>query len=171
MESQSEINIILIVGLMAMISPAAIIFAFLKAYRQNLLEKDAKIREIEHLKQIESFRITNEAQERERKAIAQNLHDEVIPTLSATHSSIEGHIIDAGKGKDVLPKLILDAENLRTSIGRIRTISHELALPELVNFGVINSIRIYLEKIEKAGQFAVDFSDNTNFGDKPPFSP
>jgi hypothetical protein len=63
MEGQIEIVKTILLGLMAMLSPAAVIFAFLKLYKKNLLEKEAKIKEIEYLKQIESFKIAKKLPE------------------------------------------------------------------------------------------------------------
>lgn len=170
MESQIEVSKFMLIGLMALLSPAAVIFAFLKVYKKNLLEKETKIREIEYLKQIESFKIANESEEREREKIARNLHDEIIPTLSSTLRSVEVNILDFEKGNGSIDKLKNDALEMNRSIVRIRSISHDLAPPELLKFGVFTALKHCIKRIEDGGNYQTDFEDKTEFAEKPPFT-
>jgi signal transduction histidine kinase len=98
------------------------------------------------------------------------LHDEIIPTLSNTLRSVEVNIIDFENGKGSIDKLKKDALEMNHSIVRIRGISHDLAPPELLKFGVFAALKHYLKRIEDGGDYQTDFEDTTAFGEKLPFT-
>lgn len=124
-----------------------------------------KIKEIITLKQNQE--ITNlealiDGEERERKRIAQELHDGLNGDLSAIKyrlSTLEESGLSA-----------LDTENLTKvinmideSCAQVRSISHNLMPASILEYGLLESIREYCIKINNSDNFKIDFQTFGNY--------
>jgi hypothetical protein len=92
MENQIQIGILIGVGCLVMLSLALIIITFLNIHRKKMLEKEQE-------KQMEIFKVASEVEEKQKEKIAKNIHDEIIPTLSAIGRSIDKNIKDFESNK------------------------------------------------------------------------
>lgn len=128
-----------------------------------------KNKEIETLKQNQE--ITNlealiDGEEKERKRIAQELHDGLNSDLSAIKyrlSALEESVLSA-----------IDTENLAKvinmideSCAQVRSISHNLMPASILEYGLIESVRAYCLKINNSNDFKIEFQ---SFGNSVPLS-
>lgn len=157
MGNEEQIELIVFFGILVMLSPIAFILTYIRVYKRNIQIRDARIREVEYQKQIEALKAANDAQEKERELIAKNLHDEIIPIQSLVMSGMEMSVIEHQRGKFDLEKLQKQVEHLKKSIARIRTISHELAPPDVRTFGVVDALRDYVERLEANARIGTGF--------------
>lgn len=134
-----------------------------------MIEKEAKIISIEHEKNIEVFKASNEAEEREKKKIAKELHDGIVPSLSAVERSLEKNLKDYQNGQFDPIRLRRDITEIEQAIESVRTIAHELIPPILLSFGLIKALSYQVERINDAGLQA-DFENASPFDEKLPFS-
>ena len=168
MESEKQLGIFILVSFMAFLTPAAIIVALFTVNRKKALEKEAKIKEIEHEKQIENYKLVGEAEEREREKIAKNLHDGIIPGFCSIQSNLE-YNTELIADEKLAERFNKDIDTLIKSINQLRGITHDLAPPVLVKYGLISAIEEYVEYAGlNIGE--VSFENNSNFKNKFPFS-
>src|SRR5690554_5321194 len=87
-QGNAEIVLVFIVGTLGMIILVGAIFFFFITYQKRLLKKELEINKIKAGQQEEILQNTVLAQEKERKRIAQDLHDEVGAMLSVVKLNI-----------------------------------------------------------------------------------
>lgn len=169
MENQTQLVIFIIITFIAIISPAMVVVALISSHRRRILEKEARIQQIEHTKQIESYKMAAEAEEREREKMAKNLHDSIIPTLSVIKSSLDMNAVDYDNNKYNLKRLKKDISILEQAIIEIRGISHDLVPPSLTLNGVIKALEEHIKYADETTESQIFFQDRTTFGDIIPF--
>lgn len=169
MENKVEIISYIIAGMLLMICLALGILAVFIIHRKNMIEKEAKIVSIEHEKNIEVFKASNEAEEREKKKISKELHDGIVPSLSAVERSLEKHLKDHENGEFDPIRLRRDISEIEGTIESVRTIAHELIPPTLVSFGLIKALSYQVQRVNDAGLQA-DFENSSPFDEKLRFS-
>lgn len=127
-------------------------------FRKNLYRKQLEQEELLKKHQIELLRSNIQAQEEERKRIAQDMHDELGAALSITRM----HLIQAERkhGADAAD-LRADLQTIRTltesSLESMRRISHELMPAQLEKFGLINTLETVIEQLGAAGNCHMEF--------------
>jgi signal transduction histidine kinase len=122
-------NIIILATILFLVLAFSVFLIIRKLFRQ-LWKKD-----------LEFLQYTINAQERERAIIAQEIHDNIAPTLSIAQMQI-GFLLeqkDPGQTETLLPKI---QKQLQDTIGLCRDISHILS-SDLVNG---NNLQLMLEK-------------------------
>lgn len=118
-----------------------------------------KNQEIETLKQNQA--ITNlealiDGEEKERKRIAQELHDGLNGDLSAIKyrlSSLQDSSLNASDSENLI-KIITMIDD---SCTQVRSISHNLMPSSILDYGLIESVREYCIKINNLNIFKIDF--------------
>jgi signal transduction histidine kinase len=100
-----------------------------------------------------------EAEEKERKRFAADLHDDLGPTLS----SIKLHLSLLESPKDpetFLSDLKMCKELLNDSIGKMRIIANNL-MPRLIdNYGLEAALNSFIKIMQKEGQYTIEFMSN-----------
>jgi PAS domain S-box-containing protein len=100
-----------------------------------------------------------EAEEKERKRFAADLHDDLGPTLS----SIKLHLGLLENPKDpetFTADIKICKDLLNDSIAKMRIIANNL-MPRLIdNYGLEAALNSFIKMIQKEGQYTVDFSSN-----------
>lgn len=170
MENQTQLVIFIIITFIAIISPATVVGSIINNHRRKILEKEAKIRQIEYEKQIESYKLVVEAEEKEREKMAKNLHDGIIPTLSIVKSSLDMNAVDYGNNKYNLERLKKDITTLEQTISDIRGISHDLVPTSLTMNGVINALEHLVKQADEIDQSQINFEDRTSYEGLIPFT-
>ena len=84
----AELILVYIIGTFGMIVLSGAIFVFFITYQKRLLKKELEINVIKARQQEEILKNTILSQEKERKRIAQDLHDEVGAMLSVIKLNI-----------------------------------------------------------------------------------
>ncbi len=169
MENQTEIDTFIGLAVVSLICLAMIVILFFTTYRKKIFEKEAKIKTIQLESQLEIFKSATEAEEKQKEKIAKNLHDGIIPTLSAVERSLDKNIRDFGGVNFDLERLKKDLRYIEDIGKNIRGISHDLVPQSLISLGLINALKDYISQINSADS-QVDFENNTPFEDNTPFS-
>ena len=150
----TEIVLIFFVGTFAMVLLAAAIIFFFITYQKRLLKKELEINRVKAEQQEELLRNIVSAQEKERKRIAGDLHDEVGAMLSVVKlnvSRIEKITLpDTSKVLAGETKTYLDGV-----ITQVRGISRALLPPSLEKLGLYFALEEMANWINKSGQINV----------------
>jgi signal transduction histidine kinase len=164
----TEIILIFFIGTFAMVLLAAAIIFFFITYQKRLLRKELEINRVKADQQEELLRNIVSAQEKERKRIARDLHDEVGAMLSVVKlnvSRIEKITIpDNSKVLANETKTYLDEV-----ITQVRGISRALLPPSLEKLGLYFALEELANWINKSGQIKVacwKSGDQVRFSEK-----
>lgn len=153
----ADIVLVYFIGTFAMLLLAGAIFFFFIVYQKRLLKKELEINRIKAEQQEKILRNTVQAQEKERKRIAQDLHDEVGAMLSVVKLNV-GRI--EKKIDDVKPRTLASETKLYLDdvITQVRRISRDLMPPSLEKLGLSCALEEMVTWINKSDQIKVVFS-------------
>ena len=84
----SQLILVYFIGTVGMILLAAALFFFFVTYQKRLLQKQLEVNKIKQEQQEEIIKNTIQSQEKERKRIARDLHDEVGAMLSVVKLNV-----------------------------------------------------------------------------------
>jgi signal transduction histidine kinase len=155
----AEIVLIYFVGTFGMIILAGAIFFFFITYQKKLLRKELEINRIKSEQQKEILKNTILAQEKERKRIAQDLHDEVGAMLSVVKlnvSRFERKSVGAA-AKDLAGET---KSYLDDVITQVRRISRALMPPSLEKLGLGYALEELVNWVNKSGEIQVNYWNN-----------
>ena len=128
-------------------------------FQKNLFLQKLKQETMKNIYQNDLLRTNIQAQEAERKRIAQDLHDELGATLSIIRMNI---MILEQKQNDDPENLAAGLRNVRllseTALASVRHISHRLMPPQLEAFGLVNTLESVVEQINGTGKLQVELS-------------
>jgi two-component system NarL family sensor kinase len=151
-KSQKEKQLYFIVSLGLIIISLGIWYFF----RQRQKIKDKEIIALQQQQEIAKLEALIDGEEKERKRIAQELHDGLNGDLSAIKyrlSTLEESGLSA-----------IDTENLTKvinmiddSCAQVRSISHNLMPSSILDFGLIETVKEYCVKINNSDNFKIDF--------------
>jgi signal transduction histidine kinase len=167
---ETEVGTFVGLGCMAMLSLALIVILISLSYRRRILEKENKIQAMHQEKQIELFRTSVEAEERQKEKLGNNLHDEIIPILTVIGRNIDKHIHNFKAGKFNPEHLKKEVDAIEQTVEGVRAIAHDLIPKMLFSFGLIKTLSYYIGQINELENSAADFENKTSFGDEIPFS-
>lgn len=155
----SEVVVIYFLGSVGMIILASAIFFFFVTYQKRLLKKELELNKIKTDQQEEIIRNTISAQEKERKRIASDLHDEVGAMLSVVKLNVSRieRKSDAGLSKELAGET---KSYLDEVIMQVRRISRDLLPPSLEKLGLVFAVEELCNWINKSGQIKIDFWKN-----------
>ncbi len=126
-------------------------------FRKNLYRQQLQQEELKNKHQLELLRSSIQAQEEERKRIAQDMHDELGATLSITRM----HLLQAERlhGTDS-NQLLTDLQTIRSltesSLESMRRISHELMPAQLEKFGLVKTLETVTEQLNSTGNIEIN---------------
>ena len=164
----TEIIVIFFVGTFAMVLLAAAIIFFFITYQKRLLKKELEINRVKAEQQEELLRNIVSAQEKERKRIARDLHDEVGAMLSVVKLNVSR--IEKITGQDKSKILAGETKTyLDDVITQVRGISRALLPPSLEKLGLYYALEELARWINKSGQIRVDTwksGEQVRFSDK-----
>lgn len=151
----AEIVLVYFVGTLGMILLAGAIFFFFVTYQKRILKKELEINRIKTDQQDEILRNTVSSQEKERKRIAQDLHDEVGAMLSVVKLNVSR--IEKKSDDNTTQELALETKNyLDGVITQVRRISRALMPPSLEKLGVYFAIEDLANWVNKTGQLEIE---------------
>ncbi len=152
----ADIAVVYYIGSLGMIVLAVAIFFFFVTYQKRLLKKGLELSRIKTEQQEELLRNTISAQEKERKRIARDLHDEAGAMLSVVKLNV-GQIeyksdsekikILAGETKSYIDEVIT----------QIRRISRDLLPPSLEKLGLNFAVQELSNWINKSGKIKMEY--------------
>ncbi|HDR52211.1 MAG TPA: sensor histidine kinase [Mariniphaga anaerophila] len=152
----SEIVFIYFAGTSAMIVLAGAVLFFFVSYQKRILKKELEINRIKAEQQKEILKNIFLAQEKERKRIAQDLHDEVGAMLSVVKLNV-ARFEKKSENKEI-QSLAAETKNyLNDVIGQVRRISRALMPPSLEKLGLYYAIEELAGRVNDTGQMQVEF--------------
>ncbi|HKL33247.1 MAG TPA: sensor histidine kinase [Tangfeifania sp.] len=153
----ADIVLVYFIGTFAMLLLAGAIFFFFIVYQKRLLRKELEINKIKADQQEEILKNTVQAQEKERKRIARDLHDEVGAMLSVVKLNVSR--IEK-KTVDTKPRLLATETKsyLDDVITQVRRISRDLMPPSLEKLGVSIAVEELVSWINKSDEIKIGFS-------------
>ncbi len=155
-QGTAEIVLIYIVGTFGMIILAGAVFFFFVTYQKRLLKKELEINKIKSDQQEEILRNTILAQEKERKRIAQDLHDEVGAMLSVVKLNVSR--FERKSENDSAKELANETKTyLENVITQVRRISRALMPPSLEKLGLDFAVEEFVNWANKSGQIEVEY--------------
>lgn len=134
-----------------------LIISFLMYNRYRFKQKTAMEAEINRQQKLR-FKEVMDAEEKERRRIAQELHDglgQLLSTVKLNVSATE-HLIDDANKTPFLNSLSL----LDTACDEVRTISHNMMPSVLIRIGLLAALRELIRKINESRQIAVNMEVN-----------
>ncbi len=149
-ENQTTISLVVIL-LLVMLSSGIWLF-----FRQRQRRKNKEILTLKQQQEIAQLEALIDGEEKERRRIAQELHDGINGDLAAIKyrlSSLE----DAGLVMDDQENLKKAIEMIDSSCAQIRSISHNLMPSSIVDFGLVETVREYCARINQSQDLNLDF--------------
>ncbi|NOY48267.1 MAG: hypothetical protein GXO84_08775 [Chlorobi bacterium] len=131
-------------------------------YRQNQKIKNKQIESLKARKKLNKLEALIEGEEKERKRIAQDLHDGINGDLSVIKykiTSIENKKLNEAEKKEYNKAISM----LDNAIEQVRHISHNLAPPSLQNFNLIEAIQQYCSKVSDSSTLKINFQNYGKF--------
>lgn len=151
----TEVELIYLIGTFGMILVAAALFFFFVTYQKRLLKKQIEVNEIKAAQQDELLQNTILSQEKERRRVAQDLHDEVGAMLSVVKLNVgrlEKKSLESG-----IKDLAVETKNyLDEVITQVRRISRALLPPSLEKLGLYNAIQELGNWVNKSDSVSVE---------------
>lgn len=153
----TDIVLVYFIGTFAMLLLAGAIFFFFIVYQKRLLKKELEINLIKAEQQEKILKNTVQEQEKERKRISQDLHDEVGAMLSVVKLNV-GRI--EKKIEDEKPRKLATETKLYLDevITQVRRISRDLMPPSLEKLGLSFALEEMVTWINKSDQIKVYLS-------------
>lgn len=150
----ADIVLVYFIGTFGMVLLAGAIFFFFITYQKRLLKKQLELNRIKSEQQQEILRNTIMAQEKERRRIARDLHDEVGAMLSVVKlnlARIEKNV-EPGKPKNLA---VETKTYLNDTITQVRRISRALLPPSLEKLGLYYAIEELANWVNKSDELQV----------------
>lgn len=152
MPEENELVTIFIVSALLIAMILILVILFVIAYQRRVATQKLKLKEVEREHQMKLLRATVETQEKERKRIASDLHDDVGSLLSALKVNVdflEQHPDTVESQRWFLAET---REQLEHGIESVRQISYNLYPPTLASFGIWEAIREIVERVNTTEQ-------------------
>ncbi len=151
----NEIEIVYFIGTFGMILLAAGIFFFFVTYQKRLLKKQIELNEIKAAQQEKLLQNTILSQEKERRRVAQDLHDEVGAMLSVVKLNVGR--LEKKSSENITKELAVETKNyLDEVINQVRRISRALLPPSLEKFGLFNALQELGNWVNKSDSVIVE---------------
>jgi signal transduction histidine kinase len=158
-QENAEVVLIFFVGTFGMIILAGAIFFFFITYQKRLLKKELEINKMKTEQQEEILQNTILAQEKERKRIAQDLHDEVGAMLSVVKLNISR--FERKTENPSSKELAVETKTyIDEVITQVRRISRALMPPSLEKLGLDYAIEELVNWVNKTDQIELIFWKN-----------
>lgn len=163
MEASSEITLLsTILPFIAIVFVITIGVVLLNLqFKKNIYKQQLLNEELKNKHQLDLLQTSIAVQERERKRIAENLHDELGAILSISRMrmvQLEGDMAN-NTHTETLAEI---RSYIETSIASMRRISHELIPPQLEQFGLVSTLESITEQLTKTKEITVTLSSNNN---------
>lgn len=157
-QKKSHFNLSLTGGLLVLITG----IGFIIYYKQHQKLKTKEIESLKTQQELVRLEALINGEEKERKRIAQDLHDGINGDLSVIKFKITSIDLDKFDSNDN-SEFNTAVNMLDNAIDQIRHISHNLTPPSLQNFKLVDTIKQHCTKLESSNDINIDFQNYGNF--------
>lgn len=137
-------------------------------FKKNLFAQKLKEEALKNIYQNNLLRSTIQAQEEERKRMAQDLHDELGAVLSIMRMNL---MMIEEQYRETTPELWKNIRNVRalaeTALSSARSVSHKLMPPQLEAFGLIKTLYSVTDQINNGGKLSVNLETPARWPEVP----
>lgn len=127
-------------------------------FRKNLYQQMLEQEELKNKHQLDLLNSTIEAQERERKRIAQDMHDELGAILALIRMQVVQEANLNAANKDLFEKLDRIRINTEAALVSMRKLSHELMPAHLQIFGLVKTLQTLVNQVNDTKQITIHFN-------------
>jgi two-component system, NarL family, sensor kinase len=165
MEVQSEIIRVFVYTFLAFISMATVLVLFFYFSRKKIIKHEIEKKNLEITYQKEILNAVILTQEKERKRIAQDLHDEISSKINVV--SLNSHLLrtpnlNEQEINEITNNIaLLAASALESS----RRIAHDLFPPVFEKFGLEAGIEELVAEYKSTGQLEIEFINQISLGE------
>lgn len=148
---------VLIVGTLVIVALILFLFLFVIIYQRRMLKNQTELRRLQSEQQSDLLNAVFEAQETERKRLAEDLHDSVGQVLSVIKFNL--HRLEKVSGnRQETTELTGSTRNLAEEcILEIRNIIHNMMPHLLTDFGLAEALKELCVKVEQRSGILVNF--------------
>ncbi|MCR9171453.1 MAG: sensor histidine kinase [bacterium] len=149
MQDESQFVLVFVVSSLTILLILILVILFVVAYQKRVATQRLKLDTIERDHQKQLLQATLTVQERERKRIASDLHDDIGSLLSALKLNVQ-FLEDSEQNERQKEFLTKTRIKLESGIEQVRRISHDMYPPELQKLGLWASIKELFANIEES---------------------
>ncbi len=159
MENQdiANLKLLITIGILITLFLATAIILFVVYYQRKMILKEVRIKLMEQEKQIELFKASVEAEEKQKEKIARNLHDEINPLLNSLKFNLSKYRVKAKKNEFDPDSIIPDEKTLDKAIEGIRTVCYDLIPSFFMEYGLIPALETYVKNVKVFGDISGEF--------------
>ncbi len=154
----------ILLGMGTLILMAIALISFIVYYQRkqfNLqLKQQTEIQNIESENQKKLLKNSLEVQEAERRHISKDLHDEIGGLLSATKLSIKTFSRELKDNEELYKKVQNTTSLVTEALAQVRSLSKDLTPRTLENFGLVDSLFEFADKMEPTSKTHFEVSIN-----------
>ena len=161
--SNSQTTLILLGGIVFMFVMGITLIAFFYFSKKKLVQKELEKKDIELQHSKDLLEATLEVQEKERKRIAQDLHDDISSTLNVV--SLNCHLLtlenlEKEKEAEIINTIVTLSSNV---LENSRRIAHNLFPPVFDKFGLNAGIEELCKEFNTVGNVTVSYRSDVIF--------
>lgn len=158
MQDESQFVLVFAVSSLIIVLILILVILFVVAYQKRVATQQNHIDKAENEHRMQLLQATLEVQERERKRIASDLHDDIGSLLSALKLNVS--FLEESEQDDKQKRfLTLTREKLESGIDQVRRISHDIYPPALQKLGLWQALNDLTGIIDKSNQVNVQYQN------------
>jgi signal transduction histidine kinase len=153
--TENDLIPVLITGTLVMVLLIVFLFFFVIVYQRKMIKNQVDLRKLHDEKQSDLLKAVFDAQESERKRLAEDLHDSVGQVLSAIKLNL--HRLDKNCVSESSQPLLAETRKLADEcIVEIRNIIQNVLPPVLTDYGLLEALEGLCVKIEQITNVKVE---------------
>jgi len=149
MQDESQFVLVFVVSSLTILLILILVILFVVAYQKRVATQRNKLDTIEREHQLQLLQATLTVQERERKRIASDLHDDIGSLLSALKLNVQ-FLEDTEQNEQQKQFLSKTRTKLESGIEQVRRISHDMYPPALQKLGLWEALKELLANIDSS---------------------
>lgn len=157
MQDESQFVLVFVVSSLTILLILILVILFVVAYQKRIATQRIKLDTIERDHQMQLLQATLTVQERERKRIASDLHDDIGSLLSALKLNVQ-FLEDTEQNERQKQFLEKTRIKLESGIDQVRRISHDMYPPALQKFGLWEALKELLLNIDQSNSVTTALS-------------
>lgn len=161
MQDESQVVLVFVVSSLIIVLILILVILFVVAYQTRIANQQHELDEVEKEHRMRMLQATLETQERERKRIASDLHDDIGSLLSALKLNVT-FLEENEPDNQQKHFLTLTRTKLDAGIEQVRRISHDIYPPTLQKLGLWQTLNDFLGSLNDSGQIKVAFENQAD---------